>query len=139
MNQGDQKSEITDKIFGLAHGLRLQKGGVVGRLCYVAIAILVVGSVLVWSIPEDQRIWMILGLGILEALVIVLIFRYGIKHPHVAILEGAEIIRREELIIAAKGQATELISLSQGDVIADPYPVQNKLTLTNDSKEGDDE
>lgn len=129
----DKPPDVRD-ILSLAHGLRLQKGGVVGRLCYVAIALLVVGTVVIWSIPGDQRIWVLLGLALVESFIITLIYRYGTKHPEIAILEGAEIIRREELILAAKDPKI-LIGLDEDkDVLSDPNPAQPKLISSTTQK-----
>lgn len=135
MKPPESEADFTNKIFSLAHGFRLQKGGVIGRLCYVAITILLVGALVVWSLPETQRIWMLLGLAVLILIVVMLIFRYGSNHPHIAILEGAEIIRREELIIAAKGQTPIPASLVEDEEVADPYPPQSKLLNNKDGEE----
>jgi hypothetical protein len=119
----ESDKNFTDKIFSLAHGFRLQKGGIVGRLCYVAIAIImVVGGVSIWAIPPDQRIWMLLGLAGLVVFILLLIFIYGLIHPQMALLEGAEILKREELLIASKGKPSIPLEAMTDEILPDPYP-----------------
>ena len=136
LNPQDDAENTRSNIFGLAHGFRLQKGGIVGRLCYVAIALIVVCPIVIWSIPEHQRIWLLAGVASFVLVIVYMIYRYGCKHPEIAILEGAEIIRREEILIAAKGRRS--IKLEDVEVVSNPFPDQARLFKKSDSSDEDE-
>lgn len=108
MNQAEETiKRILDKVgltLSSVQRLRLP-GGVVGKLCWVTIVVVVTLGAIVWRL---NNIW--LGVGVVlfiaffSTFCMVRMLRFSTQHPDVALLEGAEfLVYHQKLVLGAKG------------------------------------
>ena len=123
------------KNFGLSEesGDRVRLGrGVVGRTTYAVVAALVVLALVAWRGDPAMLFW-------IAVLTLVLFLAYfgGVlwfahRHPGVALLEGAELLRWRQTELAAKGIA----SIPPVPALQEPES-EEVLSATSESEEGE--
>ncbi len=101
--------------------LRL-RGGLAGKICHVLIFVSIAMAVIAWSV---QVVWVAAGsLVLVFLLVFVMLWRLislAEKHPPSALMEGAELLVHQQLMIATKGGAQIPTTAAE---ITSPAPMQ---------------
>lgn len=107
MNQAEEAiKRILDKVgltLSSVQRLRLP-GGVVGKLCWVTIIVVVTLGVIVWRL---NNIWLGTGVAVFIAFFatfcVIRILKFSTQHPDVALLEGAEfLVYHQKLVLGTK-------------------------------------
>ncbi len=125
---------VLHKVGLTEHLRRFKFGGFVGKLfIFGATAVTVMGAVS-FKLHGD---WFVIAALTIMGLIVWLVIRQGSafanKHPELALLEGAQILQREQMHLAAKGVSIPVIAEAP---IPDPNP---KLLDATNTPEGEQE
>lgn len=109
---------------------RFKFGGFVVKLfVFGAVALLAIAAVS-YKLHDERLIFVaLIIMAVLGALVIILGFIFASKNPLTAMLEGAEIIKLQQMQLAAKGFSVPVIA----EPVPDPTP---KLLSPSDAEGG---
>jgi hypothetical protein len=102
-------SELNDKLPQLAEGTAKIKlpGGIVGKACYVLMAVCGALAAIVISIRTEAIGYAaIAAILVLVPLVLSRVFRFADANPELATMDGAEIVSFKRLELAQKGVGT---------------------------------
>jgi len=92
-----------DSLAQQASKLKLQ-GGLAGKICQVLIFVALAMAIIAWSVHE---VWIAAAaLGLIFILVFSMLWRLitlAEKNPHSALMEGAELLVHQQLMVASKG------------------------------------
>ena len=86
-------------------------GGMVGKVCKVLIIVALAMAVIAWSV---KLVWVsVLAICLLFVLCLVILWRvisFAIKNPQAAIMEGAEFLLHEQLMLGTKSNPRLLVT-----------------------------
>lgn len=126
-------SELNDKLPQLAEGTAKIKlpGGIVGKACYVLIAVCGALAAIVISIRTEAIGYAaIAAILVLVPLVLRRVFRFADANPELATMDGAEIVSFKRLELAQKGMGTIKVLPSDSPEEDVPLPPSEQLYIS---------
>jgi hypothetical protein len=134
MAEETKPSLITEALHKIGFAEYIQRfkfGGFVGKLCVLGgLAVVTIGAVAL-RLHSDWLIISAIGIiALLAALVVLKVSAFADKHPELAMFEGAEILKWEQIKLAAKGVSTPAL----GAPVPEPADTQLKA---EDPKDGE--
>lgn len=120
-----------DKILERVSKVRLS-GGLVGRVCTVlVVACTALGAIGVWSRNEWIMGGSILAIFALAFPMLWRIIGFAEQNPHAAILDGAQFLKLEQLLLASKINP-EITVVAETQMEAHPVPLSPSTTADVD-------
>ncbi len=122
-------TQMLESIGAAEYLQRFKFGGVVGKMTVIGLIGLVVIGIIGRNLVGN---WAVLGGITLAASIIVFvvqtIYKFADRHPELALFEGAELLRWQQMQIEAKGM--------QAPKSLPPVPEQPALVPDNDKEQG---
>jgi hypothetical protein len=112
------------------------RGGLAGKICHVLIFVALAMAIVAWSV---QIVWVsAASLGLIFILAFVMLWRLinlADKNPQSALMEGAELLIHEQLMIGKKGAPEILVSPKETVELAPLKLTEGEKTNLNQPEE----